>query len=245
MKKGSLMAPQEAEARGNMYRFLSTVYLRPPTKQLVRHIVAQDVPSQLASVFGEEAAAELKTFAASGQGQQDLSLLKQEYMDLFAVPTSRYVTPFEDVYRGAHSIDGKLQRGPLLGAYAVAVIKLYRQAGAELYRACRELPTHIGVEISFMSFLREREAAAMRRKGREALLVPEQTQGADATTYRSLQLRFLQEHLNVWFPDLSKAIQARAQCHFYRGWARITEVFLAREMGSLLAQFNAEEYAQA
>jgi TorA maturation chaperone TorD len=188
-----------------------------------------DFLDDLAEFLGGEAVADLKRFAAIAQVEQDVASLKQEYMGLFAVPTGSYVTPFEDVYRGGGVVDGKLQRGPLLGERAIAVRRLYQQAGAEMDRACKELPTHIGVEISFMGFLCEREAAAIRHADGQARLEQSTAKVANSVRYRELQRRFLQEHLNAWFPQLSQAIQANAKSHFYRGLARITEAFLARD----------------
>jgi TorA maturation chaperone TorD len=229
---GALLAEHDAEARGNMYRFLSAVYLGPPTPDLVRRVVDADFLDELSSLFGEEAVAALREFAATAHPTEDLGSLKQEYMDLFAVPTGRYVTPFEDVYRGT-TADGKQERGPLLGVRAIAVRRRYRQAGAEMDRDCKELPTHIGVELSFMGFLCESEAAAIRSETRHALPHEEQGNVPQSTEYRKLQMRFLQEHLNDWFPQLSRSIQANAKSHFYRGLAMITEEFLVRDMESL------------
>lgn len=210
-----------------MYRFLSTVYLHPPTPDLVRHIV--DFLDDLAWLLGGEAVADLTGFAARSQVEQDVASLKQEYMGLFAVPTGCYVAPFEDVYRGGCMVDGKLQRGPLLGERAISVCRLYRQAGAKMDQACKELPTHIGVELSFMGFLCEREAAAIRQAGGQAPLQHSTGKVANSVRYRELQRRFLQEHLNAWFPQLGQAIQANARSQFYPGLARITEAFLARD----------------
>lgn len=226
------LAQQDAEARGNMYRFLSAGYLSPPTPDLVRRVVDADFLDELSSLFGEEAVAVLREFAATAHPAEDLGSLKQEYMDLFAVPTGRYVTPFEDVYRGT-TADGKQERGPLLGVRAIAVRRRYRQAGAEMDRGCKELPTHIGVELAFMGFLCESEAAAIRSETRHALPHEERGNVPDSTEYRKLQIRFLQEHLNDWFPQLSRSIQANAKSHFYRGLAVITEEFLVRDMESL------------
>ena len=100
VKKGAIFARQEAEARGNMYCFLSAVYLRPLEQDLLRHIVANDILEELFSLFGGEAVAGLKKYAVSVHLEKDAASLKKDYMDPFAVPTGRYVTPFEDVYRG-------------------------------------------------------------------------------------------------------------------------------------------------
>jgi TorA maturation chaperone TorD len=103
-------------------------------------------------------------------------------------------------------------------------------------QACKELPTHIGVELSFMNFLCEREAAAKTAKEKNGLQDQDQTKIADSVGYRELQIKFLQEHLNAWFPQLNQTIQSKAKTQFYRGLALITEAFLAVDTAGLLAQ---------
>ncbi len=215
----------DAQARAQMYHFLSAIYLRPLGQDAIRHLMDPEVLEQLVSLFGEPAVAALKAFSASVRVDQDLETLRQEYMALFAVPTGRYVTPFEDVYQG-EAADGSRIGGPLLGDRAVAVKQMYRSAGAEMERACMELPTHIGVELSFMSFLCERE---------QTLLEDEIDNTTGCTRYREFQIRFLQEHLNAWFPQLGKSIQAKAKSPLYRGLAQITAAFLAQDTCELLA----------
>jgi len=235
VQKGALFAPQDAESRGNMYYFLASVYLGPLNQDLVRYIIAKDFLQELCALFGEDTLAGLKQFAATADLNKNIASLKQEYMDLFAVPTGRYVTPFEDVYLGRMP-GGKQPLGPLMGQQAIAVRKMYRRAGTQMDRACKELPTHIGVELSFMNFLCEREAAAITAKEKNGLQDQNPTQVADSTGYRELQIRFLQEHLNAWFPQLSRSIQSKAKTQFYRGLALITEAFLAVDTADLLAQ---------
>lgn len=159
-------------------------------------------------------------------------------MNVFAVPAGRYVSPFEDVYRGQSAT---MKWGPLLGERAVAASRFYREGGAEIDRTCKELPTHIGVELSFMSFLCQGEAAAILRQ--EEADPNEQIRGADSVRYRALQSRFLREHLNAWFPQLSRTIQANAKSTFYRGLARITEEFLARDAAVLSVRSGSERFS--
>jgi len=211
-----------------MYALVSTLYLRPPQATFLRHLFDPDCLAELAAFFGERALADLKEFAGAGAAEQAAAPLKQEFMDLFAVPTGRYVMPFEDVYR-AGPPDGREQRGPLLGTRAVAVSRIYRQAGAQMDRTCKELSTHIGVELSFMSFLCEREAATLSEQGRCHVPGQDTAPPLTGTHYRHLQLRFLREHLNRWFPRLSAKIQANARSPFYRSLALITEDLLARD----------------
>jgi TorA maturation chaperone TorD len=225
MKKGGLSTWQDTQARATMYAFLAAVYLYPPTPDLVRRLTAEEFLEELCSLFGEETVMDLKKFAAESHPDSDIDCLDQEYVNLFAVPTGQYVTPFEDVYRGM-TLQGMLKRGPLMGERTIAARRIYRQAGAEIDRACKELPTHIGVEFSFMSFLCESEAAAILAQEGRALPDEKEKAAADAAIYRELQIQFLNEHLNAWFPLLSLAIQANAKSLFYRGLAKITAAFL-------------------
>jgi len=226
MKQSGLSARRDAQARGDMYAFLAAVYLRPPTADLVRHLLAEDFLEELSSLFGEEKVADLKKFAADTHPDSDFAALDQEYMNLFAVPTGRYVTPFEDVYQG-QIVEGMLKRGPLMGERAIAARRIYRAAGADMDRTCKELPTHIGVELSYMNFLCERQAAAIGDEEGQALPDEEKRTAANSVRYRELQIKFLNEHLNAWFPQLSRSIQANAKSNFYLGLARITVAFLA------------------
>ena len=230
-------AHQDAGARAHMYRFLSGVYLSPPDEDLLRPLIDHEFLDELSTLFGERAVAELKDFASRANIDEDLENLKQEYMGLFAVPTGRYVTPFEDVYRGGLGKD-QGGNGPLLGDRAIAVTRAYRRAGATMDHTCKELPTHVGVELSFMSFLCEREAAAITREASDAALDGREVGPAESTTYRELQSRFLREHLNQWFPRLRIRIQARAGNSFYPGMAVVTEEFLSRDATSLLVQMQ-------
>jgi len=218
-----------------MYRFLSAVYLSPVDEELLRQLIDHDFLDELSTLFSERMVAELKAFASRASVDKDLKLLHQEFMDLFAVPTGHYVTPFEDVYCGG-VVGDKGGKGPLLGERAIAVTRAYRSAGAAMDRACMELPTHVGVELSFMSYLCDREAAASSREESDATPNSGERDATDAIGFRELQARFLQEHLNEWFPRLSARIQACAGGPFYRGLAVITEEFLSRDASSLLAQ---------
>jgi TorA maturation chaperone TorD len=226
---------QSSEARANMYRFFSAVYLSPIDEDLLRQLVDDVFLDELSTLFGEQAVAELRNFAATVSVEEDLPSLRQEYMDLFAVPTGRYVTPFEDVFRGK-SAEGKEVRGPLLGERAIAVTRAYRGAGAEMESTCKELPTHVGVELSFMNFLCEREAAAHRNQNSGAVPDREKEERADQKKHRELQFRFLRDHLNQWFPQLSSAIQNSAGGPLYRGLAALTEEFLRHDAAGLVTQ---------
>lgn len=223
---------QDAKARGDMYRFLASVYLQPPPLELVQSITDETFLGELAELFGNDVVAELIAYATAIELDEEIPSLKQEYMDLFAVPTGHYVTPFEDVYRGIRQ-DGSQERGPLLGERAIAAKILYRAAGARVDQECKELPNHIGVELAFMEFLCKSEAEAIDREEREETSDEEQDPEEVSRIYRQYQTKFLDEHLNDWFPQLSRAIQDKSSSRFYRGLARLTEKFIAMDLAAL------------
>lgn len=233
--RGPTVEGCDANARASMYRFLSAVYVAPCGEDLLRKLRDAELLAEISSLLGKTAVAELQHFAGTDEIGGEVASLKQEYMDLFAVPTGRYVTPFEDVYRG--SAEGEQEvRGPLLGERAIAARRMYRAAGAEMDRECKELPTHIGVELAFMAFLCEREEEATWREKEASLGGQGKARSADSNRYRELQSRFLGEHLSKWFPRLSREIRKNAKSSFYRGLAVITEEFLARETEALLGK---------
>ncbi|HET7796886.1 MAG TPA: molecular chaperone TorD family protein [Nevskia sp.] len=217
----------DPRTREQLYHFLGAAYLRPLTQDALHRLLDASVLDELAAVFGEQAIAALRGFATGRN--IDCEHLRQEFMDLFAVPSGLQVTPFEDVYRGA-SAGQRL--GPLLGEHAVAVKRLYRPAGGEVGESCTELPTHVGVELSFMSFLCAREAAVCGMS--DGASAAEPPAGSDASFYRTLQIRFLREHLNAWFPRLRRAIRERASSDLYRGLADLTQVVLERDADVIL-----------
>jgi TorA maturation chaperone TorD len=219
---------EEAAARAAMYGFLSAVYLQPPTRELIQSLQGDPVAEELASVFSTQTVSQLARC-----DDATLPQLKQEYMDLFAVPAGRYVTPFEDVYRGIRQ-DGQQEGGLLLGERAIAAKVMYASAGAEMDSGCTELPTHIGVELSFMAFLCEREAVAYDQQDTPYATDDEFESPSEADIYRQYQLLFLQQHLNDWFPQLNCSIQAKATTRFYRGLAQLTEEFIASDLAAFM-----------
>ncbi|MDH4274437.1 MAG: molecular chaperone TorD family protein [Gammaproteobacteria bacterium] len=208
----------EPQARADLYRFLAAAYLGPLAPEAVHCITGKDMLQELQHIFGARAAGALETLTAATGVASNVDTLRREYMDLFAVPSGRYVMPFEDIYRGGTAA---CKLGPLLGERAIAVRRLYREAGGEMDGDCKELPTHIGVELAFMGFLCDRESAAQRgTTGASGVGIPH------PSFYRDLQRRFMRDHLNVWFPPLSQAIQRQASSPLYRGLAQLTEVVL-------------------
>ena len=89
------LARDRAKSRSSMYGFFAAHYLCPPDEDLVQHLRGEGFRHELASLFGPEEVAKLSGFPASVRPDEDMVALRQEYMDLFVVPSSRYVTELQ------------------------------------------------------------------------------------------------------------------------------------------------------
>ncbi len=215
-----------AAARSNMYKFLSAVFVEPPTQAIVAPLLVEGFVAELEKHFGAAAVEELRCFISSFQG--DYAGLDQEFQDLFMVPLGRYVTPYEAVYRDEREIGDARVHGLLMGPSTLAVKRLYREAGATISEDFQDLPDHVGLELACMEFLCKAEAQAWVR---EHL--------AEVHRVRDFERRLLQEHLLQWVPALCRRIHERAAGPFYRGIARLTEAYLAQEAETLADETNA------
>jgi TorA maturation chaperone TorD len=209
-----------AAARARAYEVLATLYLNPPTEQLVDGLLKLSTSPVMADPFGGPATECLRRCAAAHRGELDA--LRQEFDDLFVVPLGRYVTPYEAVYRDQRVVGDTVVGGLLMGASTVAVMSEYRAAGVEMSSACAELPDHIGVELSFMAVLCAREDTAWARRDESA-----------AKSLIQREHAFLEHHLLRWVPALSSRIVRNAQSDFYRAIALLTEGFLRTDAAAL------------
>lgn len=144
----------------------------------------------------------------------DLPTLLLDYSRLFLGPMEMLAKPYGSVWLDAEKT--------LMGDSTLALLELYREAEFEMDDEFRELPDHIAVELEFLYQLIFRENEA-RLSGDWARL---------AATL-SLRQRFLTQHLGAWVNQFTNAVQARAQCGFYRTLAGLTADFISRE-----ASFN-------
>lgn len=208
------------EARGEMYAFLSALYLQPPSEGLMAKVLEEGSLEELARLLGEEAVGPLRGFARQFEG--DVEGLRREYDELFHVPLSRYVTPYEAVYRDERVVEGKAMKGLLMGPSTLAAQRAYREAGVGLSAGCKELPDHIGVELAFMDLLCRKEREAWEREAT-----------AEARDWLRRERDFLREHLSRWVPALCREICQKARNDFYRGVAGLTREFVRLEMATL------------
>jgi TorA maturation chaperone TorD len=214
-----------AEGRAGVYRALATLYIEPPSAELVGGWLSLSNWPEMAELLDGPAVACLRRYASAYQG--DIDSLRQEFHDLFLVPLGRYVTPYEAVYRDQRVVGDTRVGGLLMGPSTVAVMSEYRASGVQASPDCGELPDHVGIELSFMAVLCGRELEAW--------------QGGDTTGARRFlerEQRFLEAHLLQWVPALSRRIADNASSDFYRGVALLTDGFLRTDAATLAAALN-------
>jgi putative dimethyl sulfoxide reductase chaperone len=209
-----------AAARGDMYRFLSGAFVEPPREVFVAPLLANGFVAELEEIFGAAAVEDLRRFVSGFEG--DYAGLVQEFQDLFMVPLGRYVTPYEAVYRDERQVGDTRVRGLLMGPSTLALKELYREAGVQIAEDFKDLPDHVGLELACMAFLCDAESRAWERDA-----------PAEVRRMRDFQRRLLQDHLLQWVPALCSRIREKAAGPFYRGIARLTQVYLESEVEAL------------
>jgi TorA maturation chaperone TorD len=189
----SSVSTHEATARARLYGFLAEVLSAHPDPEQIRGVC------ELAADLG-----------ISRPGDVALSALGQEYMELFVVPGTRYVAPYESVFRdywlvppvlrpGSNPAEtGKMIKGLVMGESTEQVRQCYVQAGIF---PDEELPDHIGNELRFMAHLWARE-----------------TEAGDEEAGRLADLReaFRREHLLQWIRPLGERVRENDRLGYYR-----------------------------
>jgi len=133
---------------------------------------------------------------------ESLQARRRRYRRLFAGPGRPALWLYESL-----QVEGRL-----LGPTTLAVQQIYRAAGLEVEGA--ELPDHASVELAFLAWLAEQEAA----------------NPTQADEWRRLARRFIERHAGRWLPDLGRALVA-------------TEDPVYAPIGQLLTDWLSEEQA--
>ncbi len=187
------------------YQFLGSVFSAPPTGELVRRLVDDDLfaewplPSEDLDV---RTGLDLLRVHCRSPVATALAPLVVDYGQLFEVPGDRFVRPWESVYRSDEHL--------LLEREADEVAAAYRRFGMAVSSADHEPPDHIGLELRFVAHLCGLALAAFERGQDE--LVREVTRG---------MRRFLEDHLNRWAGECLGNVIANARTAYYRGAAHL------------------------
>jgi len=193
--------------RGDIFRFLAALFLRPPDDILSdfneKHL------EELRAVFKNNTG--IKYFEDFLGKKNDLKPEREDYENLFLIPASRYVHPYESVYLE--------KNGLLWGETTMKVKNLYVRVGFlhEEY----EVPDNIGVELLFMSALCDEEDKLS------------ETDPDGARKAHELQLEFFKKHLSKWVDKLADNIIKKSTTSLYRGVAEVTREYIKQNGGNI------------
>jgi TorA maturation chaperone TorD len=175
--------PTSAETRGQIYWFLSSFCLEPPTAQQLNNFVS----SSLVTVDQDDPitsmVVRLIDCAQLASNKPDLiNELAKDYVRLFHGLQEGYgpPPPYESVYR----------RSPDPLEIINRVATCYRDAGFSCIPGVDDQPDHLGAELRFMALLCQVEADTTKNQDPAAI-----------ATARDLQLSFLDGHLLKWAPQ--------------------------------------------
>lgn len=193
-----------AQGRSNTYHLLSIIFSEPPTTNLLQSIQTGFLPQFFKLVE--------KDFIKLDKELDDVLLGKLSYADdfssLFQVPTNRYVTPYESVYR----------QKTMGGEYSAVVKQLYSYEGIDVAKL-DDLPDHIALELDFMRFLINNEAESWKKRDKKII-----------KHYLEVENAFLENHILIWFPKLAATIQKNAIASFYKEISNATEQFIQQDL---------------
>ena len=197
-----------AAGRARTYGVLSALYTTAPARDVAAMIRAGGLVAGGASVPLSTAANDLSDAFREAATQGLDNELAAEHTRLFVLPCG--VMPHESMY-----LDVNKRLG---GRVTAGVQRYYENAGAQLTRACLELPDHMGVELEFMNFLCDIEAQLRK-----------QSDVAGLQRCLGFQHDFLTEHLLRWYQPLCERVLRDSSSGAYRALARLTTAFLDAE----------------
>jgi TorA maturation chaperone TorD len=207
---------QWEEARSMVYGFFSQAFLRGPSQQFLTALIGDAGAANLRDVFPDTAyqqeLAQVGLEAREGRLTLDGAIL--DFEALFRVPGTRYLSPYESVYRS--QTDGG--RGCLCGPEAMAVEQFYLGEGLTPTAGFPELPDHVGVELEFMAYLCRKTAEAINMGDRSAV-----------QEYHQQQHRFFTDHIGAWVGLLARRLPSQAQTSLYRFLGNFLNLFLELE----------------
>ena len=192
-----------AQHRCNLYHFLSRIFIEE---------VSSDFLDQLQNPDNQEAFQSAGIDISSHGLEEDktelLETLAASYCEMFILGNIAGLQPYESA-----QLEGRLQ-----GDLTEAVECFYREYQLEVEAPNRNLPDHLGIELSFMGKLAQMEAQYWKQGDLDGAL--EAVEG---------QRRFLQSHLLVWLPRYSKSLERLATHPLYQGAGTLVYAFLEME----------------
>lgn len=207
----------KAEERSKVYMLLSLSYLERPNEDITGKLRSPGFLEGIEKLSSEaqdgleEGLREIEEFIGSKAGLSNGEIVQELAVDftrLFRGIKRNYgpPPPFESVYR---------DEGRIMGESTTEVIKKYSEADVGIGVEPGFPPDYIGLELRFMALLCYGEATALKKQ-----------EIARAAELRTMQKRFIGEHLSAWVPQFCNRMSEEARTGFYRGIAALTEWIL-------------------
>lgn len=212
--------PEYTRSRSVLYQFFAQLMFQEPSKQSWNWMLHDMVFESLQEIFEDnnyvhELIAGLKQLEENSEMQV---VLVGDYQNLFKIPGSHYLFPYESCYL-EKGIDGS--KGFVMGESTKRVSELYKMAGVLF--TIKEIDDYIAMEFLFMHFLSKQEAELL-----------EQNKNKEALHCRDWQRRFLNEHLFRWTDDFFQEMQNKAETTFYQSIAQLAADFIREEKEVIL-----------
>ncbi|OHC08066.1 MAG: hypothetical protein A2545_04550 [Planctomycetes bacterium RIFOXYD2_FULL_41_16] len=207
--------------RSNFYFFLSSVFLKPPTISTIKIVMELISSYEFSNFISNQTVDSLSRMECINNVW--FENLVQEYHDLFKVPLSKYVAPYESVYRDGH----------LHGQSAIDVKKIYHRLGFQIPHEYYELSDHIGIELAFMATLCKEEHKAWKEKNAKL-----------ARSLCDIEERFLKDHIACWLSKLCNTICEKTKDNFYICIAEINLDFVQFDIAHNLRKGDFYSYVQ-
>ena len=138
----------------------------------------------------------------------ELESLKIDFTRLFVGPFKVLAPPYGSVY---------LEDGKMMGESTIDVRNWYEKDGLDI--VINDAPDHIAMELEFMHYLVAKQTQATNEGNLR-----------DIQRYQQKQKMFLCSHLARWLPPFAKNVQENAQTEFYKELARLTEIFVQKDL---------------
>ncbi|MEW5768558.1 MAG: molecular chaperone TorD family protein [bacterium] len=197
---------EEAERISAVYKLLSRIFIGEVDAPFLRQVRTEGFCESLKSAgidFGDE--------FLSRNEEELLEDLAVEYARLFIVPGIS-LPPYESVYA----------EGMLSGESAQQVGNFYRKCGMEVVEASF-LPDHVGLELELMSYLKQKEADALKNGNQ------------DTSRWMELQKEFMADHLGKWVPQFFTMVEKGTESPFYKEMAKLGRELLVGCNGYVFA----------
>lgn len=186
----------ETILRSDCYKLLAACFYEPDKNLLVEERVCENLADLLARHAPDagRAAAEM-AFALQDVAQEQLSI---DHAALFIGPFELIAAPYGSVY---------MEQGRrIIGDSTLGVLRFYQDAGLAVEGG--EPADHIVIELEFMYYLAQMEAAAMADGLEDAV-----------AGYRQLQHRFFATWLQPWVFEFCRQVHTGTDNPFYRSLA--------------------------